>query len=253
MEELIKSLTEWFKEKLSSPLYSVFIFAFISWNWKTFYILFFENLEQFKVTHLEYAKEFSRIYFQIPYHGNFIDILLHPLNWFIAIFFIFTIPAIVAYLFIWQLPKISNLAHTTHLNYEFKRKLEFHRQNTIFQGKIADEKEKEVTAITRQVIAKKEITNQLTQEEKWEIEYEKFKKNSLFFSFSSILKSIYNEEGRITIIQNSKWVRIIGANILAIADSLDLISISKRDNYEYVELTEKGKYFSKKYLEENPL
>lgn len=253
MEELIKSLTGWFKEKLSSPLYFIFIFAFISWNWKTFYILFFEDSILLKSTHVEYVQQFSRIYYQIPYQGNLIDLFLHPFNWILVILFIFAVPIIVTYLFIWELPKLNSLAHKTYLTYEFIRKAEFHKQNTVFQETVAGEKEKESKALKRQVVAKEEITSQLTKEEKWEIEYENFKKNKTFLSFNSILNSIYKNEGQISIVQDGQWVRIINANILATADSLDLILISKRNNYEYVELTEKGKYFSKKYLEENPL
>lgn len=252
MKDIINSFTESFKEKINSPIYGIFIVAVIGWNWRAFYVLFFENSDLLNNPKIEYAQQFSRVQELSSTGQRFFDIVIYGLNLILPPLFIFGVPIIVTYLAIWQLPKIHQHAHRTYLRFKFDRKKEFHIQNVAFQESIAVQKEKEVKAVERKAVAEQKIEGQLSPEEKWGMEFEEFRKHSYFSKFNKILDIIYKHGGQTEPFVGVGRRRITEPEILAFIHSKNLINIKRdKNNYEIIEATDKGKFFIEKYLERN--
>lgn len=227
-----QSWVEYSKEKINNPLYFTFVISIIAWNWKSFYVLFWMNTEKlFGVTQLEYALFVSR---KIIY-GNewYVDILNHL--WF------FAVPCIVTYFAVWYLPLLHNKAHVKYLKFRFDRELEYVKQNTIFEeAKRREIKQQlkvveEIASDTKEIFKIKEETPQLSQEDRWSLEY-KNRIEVLKDILMRLPEFIYKFEGYIF----NDGERRISVDDLAILDTNDLIVYNGTNQ---VSLTTKGKFF----------
>lgn len=249
MPEIFHSISDWFKEKTSSPLYFVFALAFIGWNWRSFYVLFFESTNLLSDPRIEYVEKFSRVYYQAPYEGVWGDVFFHPLNWFLIFIFIFSVPVIITYLIVWKLPHLLNIAHKKSLSFKFDRKKEFHRQNTEYQLFVSQKKIEEAEAVEKKNQAQEIINQNLSEEEKWVVEYEEINSPSLTTALHNAEHIVYSFRGLFTrqFNKDDTYRKLFNPDQLALLDLYDLVQVLENDILEF---TPKGKFFLKKLKQE---
>lgn len=259
MKEFIDSIGDWFKERNNSPVYVVFFLASLFWNWKSQYVLFFED-EQFLrgSTKLEYSMQYSRtldsLSTNITLYG--IPILDNPIATGIAnLFILFFVPILVTYFVIWWLPYIHQLAHKKHLTFVFARKREFDQQQT----KYLKEKTGELSKVKDETVRQTQVLMEIAEENEkqrdvgvpleheWEREYFKMKKSGIANNFSDLFKLVYEFGGRI---KNMHGKSYISTEVLAYAHANGLIEYKEGTSQNIVELTEKGKFFIRHHIEE---
>lgn len=254
MTDIFKSFDIWLKEKINSPLYIVFFSSFVAWNWKSFYILFFEGEEHLRgLTKIEYALLSSRT-LDFGWSGFFGEVGLHLLD----LLYVFTVPVALTFLAVWKLPRIHNLAHKEYLKFRFNRSIEFDQQNSDYQKrrsllleeqKVQVEKQVEILEdIEEKTQNVREIEQKLASPENldvaiWKEEYRKIDSIKLRVYLQTMQKLIYSHDG---IIQISGYPRTRHID----ADAFAFIHIHGLVEYEdgsrnVVSLTEKGKFFLK--------
>lgn len=231
MSEIMASIAKWFKDRTTSPLYGTFILSAILLNWKLFYILFWQNEEYLLLPRIEYVQQ--TILDQQSFWSHLARLTIFPV--------------ISTYLIIWWLPMLSNWAHKKHIEFYYERKLIFDKARLEYENK---EKKTLISIATlkkEQVEVKKEIQKNTLPEDEWLVEFEDFKKNILFKKLKQ-LKDVLYEYGGKTVVGGERQVN---SDILAMAHTKGLILIKESGYQEKIELTEKGKFFLKKYLENN--
>lgn len=243
MDGILSSFSKWFSEKTSSPLYFTYIGFFIAWNWKFFQIIFLESETLFYFPRIEYLSNLE----------------WHPsgavaLDWLVNVIWRMFPPAIFTYFAIVYLPKLHKWALEKYLDSRFERKRIFELKQREYDEWLLN-KERQRSKILEDIAATKEkqflvekkIEKAMSNEERWELEYEKFEKNKLFYKFKQIIETIYIHKGYI----ESGMERHANADALAIADTWGLTTYVG-GNHNHIELTEKGKIFAKLYLEKHP-
>lgn len=248
MDGFWSSCLKWFKEKTSSPLYFTYFGFFIAWNWKFFQIVFLESASLFQKPRVEYINSellfsFSNIY--VGLIANFI--------WRVGP------PAIFTYLAIVYLPILQKWALSKYLESRFERRRIFEtKQREHDEWLLAQEKTREkileqfVEVKQRQVKSEKEIRATLTDEKKWEMEYQEFEGSQSFYKFRQVIETVYKYGGVIETVKNYQQIRYVDANALAMAHTRDLISYVG-GNRNIIELTSKGKIFAKLYLDKHSI
>jgi hypothetical protein len=246
VDEATQSLKKYLKDKLSSPFYGTFIISWLLWNWKAWYVTFFID---------------SNLLFQTKGILK-IDYILsfYPWGYFLNSIYFFIPPLVSAYLIIFWLPRITRKFYKKSLKNENVIKLIKLEEDRI----IAEAEEKTFKAeevkldveekVLKKEIAVKKIKSEKSQEEKWEEEYRKFKESKYFIQFFSLKKTIYEKGGKTWENDGVGLGRhqLVSADFKAYLDVNEIVKIGKDTNgYEIVTLTEKGKYFMKKYTDEN--
>jgi hypothetical protein len=236
MSEFWSSFSKWFSEKASSPLYWTYFGFFVAWNWIFFQVIFLEDASLFTRPRIEYLNALSLTPFDISAVDWVINVAWHVLP-----------PVLFTYIAIVYLPRLHKWAFEIYLVRYFERK-------TMFQERKA-EYEKKMTKLTKQeAVAKKERAEQekiiertKTEEEKWDIEYEKFENGNYQVRFQHVLDCIYEHRG---ITYNSyNGNRYLSAEDLSLADSWGLVTYDQKESR--ITLTDKGKYFAKKNFDIN--
>ena len=116
------------------------------------------------------------------------------------------------------------------------------------KGETARLKE-EVVEKKQQQVQKKAIEKAKTEDEKWDDEFLENEKVLDESGFSILLTIIYDKTGHITDPMSGRL--IVSKTAVAFADSFGLIQFN--DPRNRITLTEKGKYFSKKFLKNHRL
>lgn len=245
------SVSSWWNEKTSSPLYFTYLVFFIVWNWRFFQIIFLEDGALFASPRLEYIQ--SNLFFSVPFSTStpvLVGILLEGMInfcWHIGP------PALLTFFAIKYLPILHKLAFDIHIKNYFARRDAYRSADLVYQkGETArlTEEATEKALQYKQKTKIERIEKAKTQEEKWSEDFEDFKKTSLFDNFKQIVHSVYKNSGR------TWWGNeIMDSNIKAFADARGLIIISanKNNGGDMVSLTDKGKYFVAKFLADHPL
>ena len=247
------SASKWFSEKTSSPLYFTYIGFFIAWNWRFFQIIFLENENLFLTPRIEYIKS------EILFSTNFpliIPAWLHILvDWLLNTAWHILPPALFTYLAIVYLPRLHKWALGKYLESGFDRKRMFERKRfehdkwLLDQEKIHSKTLENFASVKEQQLkAEERIQKTMTDEERWELEYQEFEKSTSFFKFRQIIETIYKHRGYV----ESGAMRYVEAGILAMSDARGLVSYVEGSR-NAIELTKKGKFFAKLYLEKYPL
>ncbi len=221
-----ESILVWPRERTVSPLYGTYIISNILWNWKFFYVLFFQAQSALNVPKIEYIESKFLT-------GDVFSQAWHELYFFIP-------PIIFTFIIIKWVPRLTSWAYNLSVRDDFGRRRAFEVEKLSFERQ-----QKDILSQYLQIKQEKNITQEkieliMTDEERWTAEYEEFKKTPGYINFNGLLVNIYQNEG---------YVRS-GANPLdpetyAVVDSLGLIMA--RTEYQ-ISLTEKGKFFVKKYL-----
>ena len=243
MEGFWDSFSKWFNEKTSSPLYFTYIAFFVAWNWKFFQIIFLEDASVFSVPRIEYMDSHFLFSFSIPWAWHWIVVVC---VWFVNTLWHILPPVAFAFLSIKYLPFAHKWAFDIYVENHFERKrvyreanLNYEKDKTENLKEVASEKKKQ--AVQKNIIAKSQ-----TNEEVWGREYEEFKKTTFFDQFSHLKTVIYENAGLL----RSNF----SSEMKAYCDTNGIISI-KDDKFsnERASLTEKGKYFMKRYINETTL
>ncbi len=237
MNEFWSSVTRWFNEKTSSPLYFTYLCFFITWNWKFFQIIFLESESLFKSPRIEYIT--SMLLISIPWFSPF-ELMINMIWRFLP-------PAIFTYLAIVHLPKVHKWAYNIHIKNYFDRKDLYRQEELAYERRKVKFLKGEAEAKKEQKEQREVIEKVMTDEDRLRAEYEEFEKAPSFYKFRNILETIYQyggfiEEGHTT---------HADSGALAIAHTWGLINYSADENH--ITLTEKGKNFARIYLEKYPL
>ncbi|MFA6458159.1 MAG: hypothetical protein WCV72_02085 [Patescibacteria group bacterium] len=249
MKELCSSLADWWKEKTTSPFYGTFFMALVFWNWKIFYVLFFEDAAIIGEPKIKYVSE---NYLSFLSHFNFClwkPLCVYPtiniLDWIFMILFHLVPPFGIALLLIWIFPKFTNKLHNKSLDFHFERQSAFRNKTIEFEkeeskGLKEIKKEVEKQADTQKEISatKTKIKESKTPEQIWDGEFEKLKDNSLFSNFGKLKDCIY---------RNSGYCSESYKDVIPFFHVNEIVEY-KKNKENTIELTEKGKYFMKKYL-----
>lgn len=224
----------------SNPVYFIFILSVLLVHWRFFVVLFFVSNESI-VASYHVAKDIylKHIFFD-PNHCVISSI-------------VFLVPFFITWLILYILqPKVLPMLLRKHKEYEDAR-LEIEagvvkKEKAVITAKEQNEKEKEQLLSLREMNAVKEskLNNQTVL---WGKEYEnEFKKSDFFYKFRLIVESIYERSGAVSV-KNETFPEIIDFRIpkelLAYAHTNGLVSFTNNGNN--IDLTEKGKFFVKKF------
>jgi hypothetical protein len=235
MGDLIDSITKWIKERTTSPMYGTFVFSVILWNWEFFYVLFWQNDEKLSVPAIEYVQ---------------LNYILEVSRWEHVLYF-FVFPLISTYIIVWWLPIVNNWVHKKHLSFYYKKKIIIDEAKLEYEKK-QEENLKIYSKIKKdQVEVKKEINKNISDEEKMLMAFNDFKNMKSYHGLMKQVKdSIYDNNGKVLEHDGINWVQHVSVDNLAIADSKKIINILGVGSNRRIELTEKGKFFMEKYLED---
>lgn len=224
MTEIFSSFASWFKEKKASPLYFTYIFSVILFNWKFFYALFWQEQAALRVPRIEYALAYLT-------NSNIWEHLLYFVG----------LPALSAFILIRWAPLVTNWAFGVHINFYYQRllkrdeaKLNYEKSQELNLNKLAH-------ISVEKAKSEKIIKTNISEEEQWNSELSKFKKNLLEEKLNKLANVIYKHGGQIRDAYGSDRIDI---DTLVFADSNGLITLK---NY-LIQFTEKGKYFLKELL-----
>lgn len=225
--------------RAKTHIYSVFIFWLLILHVNIiFSTLFLDQKLIFEKTHLLKDEYIHNHYFAF---SEWWMLLLVEITKIVA--------AVVAtYLTIWIAPRyILARSYRRELEDEYDRKKEkLKKENELEREKkkLAGEQLNTVK-VQEQVISQQE---QLESKEKrtWEKEYETFKESRMFGEFHKIQESVYRHDGKIRLTSARGDILFdIRGEVVAYGDTNGLLSLVDGR----IALTEKGKYFMKRYLE----
>lgn len=233
MTEIINSISNWFRDRVASPLYGTFIFSVITLNWKFFYVLFWQSEQKIHLPAIEYVQknilELKEIwYYDYPQH--ILDFLIFP--------------AILTFIILWFIPHLSNKAHNKYLDFYFQRKQNLNDKRLKYET-LAKDTLLSMSKIKEQKnIAQENIEKNSTKEERWNDEFKKIvlTNERNLYALEIVHDIVYKTRGFFT--TSSQYVNKndetpIEPETLARLDTLGLIIIEEAR----IQLTEKGKYF----------
>lgn len=234
--EVISSVDLAVKDRISSPFYGYFLISWFIINWKILYIAFFVSqnyiFEKSGLLRHEYIAQSFPLFWSLEHFLNF-----------------FVYPFLMTFIFFWMLPVVTKIFYRKSLkNQKALRIIEI--QESTEEKKQEKELIKVETGLIREKSEKEKVKNKVereTPEVLWEKEFEQFNKNNLlFFSFDSIIKSIYEKSGHIISgsLGYANYFKV-PTDILAYCDANGLINVKEN----VISFTEKGKFFLKKYSE----
>lgn len=232
---------EWLRERLNAPVYAVFFFASVAWNYSMLYALFFEDKVTFADSRYAYARTFAH---HFPFEAKYSII-----NTVLDLIALFGVPVVMTYVAIWWLPYLHGLAHRRSLQFHFNRKGEFDRQRNAYE-KLQSQRLQELRNVvieqreaTQEIVAEKEAQQEAAQalegENDWEKEFERLRRDP-------------NEYGKLSLLRDHAY----SGYALSAPDRQRLSFFHLMGLFEFTErlshltLTAKGKYFIKRFLEE---
>jgi hypothetical protein len=248
MENFWSSLSKWFNEKANSPLYWTYFFFFIIWNWKIFQIIFLEEASLFNTPRVEYIENY---YYWHPTGQIALDIAVAFLPRSIP-------PAILTFLSIKYLPWIHSWAFDIYTDNLLARKESYRQKELDSDNRMAKLKRREASVKTR-ISKQEEVINAVkSEEDKVVEEISKITDRSLLTGFQGLVRVIYSEGGALAVNDFETLRRSLPGShseVLSFAGVRDLIVTTERSYGQskigHIELTEKGKLFSKVLSDNN--
>lgn len=220
-------------EKINSPFYGTFLISWCLWNWKVFYITLFIDsrilLEEKSTLKIDYITSYYSWYEHFWY--TLLHVIILPLG---STFFIVYIISLLASIFYDK--SLSTRNHNELIALNRDRELLKVREEKLTITKDILETQKE----EKQII---EATK--TEEQVWEEEYKKFRFSGYFDFLKNIETAIYRDRGRIENM-NPQFKAYYDLNEIAIFTGNNV-------NYDFVELTTKGRYFLKLFKNESTI
>lgn len=229
------SFTEASKEKTRSTMYGAFILSWCICNWKILYITFFidQNIlfEKEEILKIEYIQN---IYSFETWLSSAI-----------SLFYLFIIPALSCYLFVYYVSKLDNVFYNKSLETLYDKK-ESLKKRELGLAKL----EKETAKFEKEAVVI-ESEKKVLDQDKWKKEYLDLSSDKSFTSvLNDVKKVFYEHHGNINgYDENRNWEQFISSNSLAVAHSYDLISFD--EERRKLDLTEKGQFFMRLLLDIN--
>ncbi len=254
MDGFWESLGKWFNEKTGSPLYFTYIGFFIAWNWQFFHVLFIESESLFKVPTVEYVTRHMLISTENVLAGSPAWVIT-AVNWVVNLGWHVLPPAALTIFTILYLPPVQKWALAKYLDSRFDRKRMYALRQKEHNEWLLGQEKKDVKTLEelasvkeRQVETTARIESLMTDEEKWAHDFTDFLKLPLRNEFSKIVESVYNHQGNIRVTDEyERETFSIPKDLLAYAHTTNLISFDQINGS--IDLTEKGKFFVRKYTE----
>lgn len=237
MNGFVDSFFEYWRTRTKTQVYATFAFWWFVLHFEFFYTLLF--VEQDKILALKHQLKNEYVW------SYFID--YSSLQFWIIQGLLFILACLLTWFFIKIFPKlILNKAYSWERDNELDRQA----RKIEYEVALAEKKESLLDSQKRQAVSEKETQDiQEDINKKWRKDFELFKKDPAFGSFEDILKSIYENRGRIKKTRyedgSGQVLSRIPSGSLALADGLGLINVD--NDKERIELTDKGRYFVSKY------
>lgn len=247
MNELGNSVIDVIKKRTTSIAFGTYVFFWATFHWQGIYTTLFVSEDKIYTKYHLLKNEYVSRYF-FGYIGNTEH--THPLmiiDW--KYILAFLIPLALTLIFVWPLPKFA-LIHLYRIEQEHKTqrlstKYVEEKKRRAFEIASIEQEAKKVEATTTLTTTRKEA-ERVDPSIIWKEEYEQFKMDPAFSSFTNILESVYEHNGSIRITdQYDNTIFEIAGGALMIADTNDLVKIDNGNNK--ISLTDKGKYFAKNY------
>lgn len=236
--EIASSTAIAFEERLTSPFYGYFILAWAVVNWRLLYIAFFISGEEIYKQEGMLRNEY--LFVNIPGIDTFaywLHFLVYPFAITVFIFWIFPKVTRIYYKKSLRNQKDLNIIKLSEIEKEKKKEKDLVATDTdLLKIKVENEKQKR--------IAEGEAPEVI-----WGNEFEEFRNSPLFSKMGQVKRVVYENAGKTYQWMGGRYIRIIDSDILAFADTRNLVQISGvSQEEERVELTSKGKFFFSKYI-----
>ena len=153
---------------------------------------------------------------------------------------------------IWIFPK-------TLIKWAYSREIEdqFQREDTKLKKEIELSKKKEslltkeaAIVVKEEKIADKKNTLENKEQRVWSRDYQDFRRSNNLSAFDYLIDAVYKHSGQIKVLDAYGKIRFqVPSHVLAWVDSLGLVTFNA--SQEKVVFTEKGKYFLKRFQDDN--
>lgn len=240
MKEIINSITEVSKARLTNSLYGTFFVTWLVFHWNFIFSIFALSDDKILQMHGLLKNDYL-----IQHYFNVGD-------WYF--WFSWVMPFIFTYIIIWKLPSWILLdAYGKTEEYEVGKKIiKIVQQRRVEQekAKLEEQTAKKVTAVAKQVVEEKKI-KEADPTKGWDEDYRVFKRLDFAYKFSKIIESYYKRKAEIIEYGGNFGEQVIfeiPEDILAYAHSNGIIEIDSNSNK--INPTEKGKYFISRFLED---
>lgn len=239
---LMESIIEFIKNRTTSAAYGTYFFFWSAFHWQGLYTSAFTSEELIYEKLGLLKNEYVNQYF-FGWHG-----------W--SSFWGYFSPLMLTVVFVWLVPRFV-LVHAYRVEQEHKTarkniKATEEQKRQAYQAfldkKVSAQEEKRVVARTKLSTAQK-AAKKVDPTILWDSEYNEFASEPNFNEFVFILQSVYEHDGR-TRAQADGYGDYrfrLGGSALKLADTYGLITITSEKGDTRIKLTEKGKYFAKKF------
>jgi hypothetical protein len=236
MPNFIDSVFSHFEQRLKTQLYGVFAFWWVVLHGEFFYtLLFVDENKIYGKTGLLKNEYLHTHYFNYQRPGFWLGQL-----------FLFAVAAFATYLMIWVIPKrLLTPAYRSERAYEFEKqkiRLEYEKEKGRLETAVEEQAAKTRQATEKKVKAEEQITL-ADPTVLWEEEFQQLKNRDIYNFFDELIQSLYEQHG---LVNNGDFR--LDRDVLAYADSNGLVDYDRSEGE--ITLTDKGKYFVKKYQAE---
>lgn len=243
MNEFFSSVKEAFQSRFWSPMYGTFILAWLTTNrWFRFVMLFVDE----KLIFAKYGllKDEYMLSLYSPLFSRYGLRIIAKL---------LLIPILVTYMIHRQLSKVELKVYVKWLENKNAKKIKKLEEEKKYQQKILESEKKkwDIFELQKENI-KKEEEKIKTEEDFWFNSYTELAKNWVFVSaMNKLKKSLYTYSGNIYKFNSWSDNNIIDEDSLALLDANSLIIIDYTK--DRVSVTEKWKFYMKKFMEEDTI
>ena len=234
MKEIFDSFYQHFLKRAKSQIYGVFGLWWTVFHWAFFYALVFLDQDLiFKHTGLLKDTYLKKTYFDYSS---------------VIFWFDFFAPFAMTYVTIWVLPWFILKAYKKEKHDDYDRqevRNDYEKKIEDLKVKLENKRAQKADATTKRV--RKEKSVEKIESREWDDDYTQFKKSKVFSEFQAIVESIYEHQGQIKTWDGDiqMYTFEIPGNVLVYAHTNDLIELHKE--VDKIDLTEKGKFFIRRY------
>lgn len=241
--EITDSVRGTLEKRMHSPLYGVYILAWVAYHWEVFYAAFFVDQGFVYAKYHQLRNEYLASTF-LNYRS-----LSFYLGW--------VIPVIVTYLVIWQFPRFIGLpAFRKDEQYKnAKKTIALHEAAKIQveETKLEEKSTAKLEASVKRVKKKRDL-EEVDPTVIWKDEFDRFRGTNIYADFQQVIDSIYDHSGNVKMGYNSysqSYEFEVPQTILVYSDTNGLVELSYADNTNgRIKLTDKGKYFVNQFMTE---
>ncbi len=238
MKDFIDSIFNHFSERLKTQVYGILAFWWVVLHGEFFFTLLFVDEDKIYDKHGLLKNEYLA-----KYYLNFDD----PNFWGRQLL-LFALAAALTYLMIWILPKyVLARAFRKEKEHEAEKrriKIDLEKQDQVLQAQLAEASTKKLEAAEQKVKTERKVS-QTDPAIVWSDEFERLKPLGVYTYFDQLIKSLYEYGGRVAT-PNGGFR--LDRDLLAYADANELIEYNRTAGR--ISLTDKGKYFVKRYQNE---